>query len=98
MNHVKYGESKRFYLEGVERSFEGWDTGHRWNGWAMPLVTPETRDAMLDEMRLDVEIAQAFSNGDAEWVETVCQIKLEEPDKDGLIGLNHGWCFWWDGE
>ena len=28
--------STRFYAEWLEKSYHGWSTGQRWNGWAMP--------------------------------------------------------------
>ena len=99
MNHEKYGESKRFYLEGVERSFEGWDNGNRWNGWAMPMVTKETRDEIVREVIKDVDLAEMiFRQYDAEWVIEVCELKLTEPNDAGLISIGAGWCYWWDGE
>ena len=89
MHHVKYGESKQFYLEGIETAFEGWDNGQRWNGWAMPFFTKETRDNIISAMNLD------WNSDEQEFLAEVRDLVEAQPNEDGLIQDGGSWCYFW---
>lgn len=97
-NHPQYGPLKPFRCEGTERTYYGFDTGQTWNGWAVPLVTPETRDQLLADCADDIGINEALERGDTEWLQDICEMKQAEGNEDGLISLFMGWCFYWDEE
>lgn len=89
MHHVKYGESKRFYLEGTEKAFEGWDNGERWNGWAMPLFTKETRDDIVTALK-------PWNSDDEEFLADINVLLEQQPNEDGLIQDGGYWCYFWE--
>ena len=97
-NHPQYGPLKPFRCEGTERTYYGFDTRETWNGWAVPLVTPETRDQLLADCADDIGINEALEQGDAGWLQDICEMKLAEGNDDGLISLYMGWCFYWEEE
>jgi hypothetical protein len=65
----------------TDRVYPGFTDDTRWNGWLNVCVTPETRDKIVADLRVDY----------GEDYETAADIASLPIDKDGLVSL--GSCY-----
>jgi hypothetical protein len=89
---VFYLEPSADYLKSVPR-FEGFTTGHTWNGWARPWFTKSVRDQFLSYYSnpnnyLDQASQEAFAI--TEWLSDYENIK---PNEDGLYNFGGSLCW-----
>tara|TARA_R100001530_G_scaffold123635_1_gene91638 strand:+ start:3922 stop:4236 length:315 start_codon:yes stop_codon:yes gene_type:complete len=69
--------------------FEGFDSGHRWNGWFVPLVTKTTKAKILKWHKANLDADE----DPEEMFNEVCDFSATESDQHGLFMHNIGYCW-----
>tara|TARA_R110002020_G_scaffold18015_1_gene63662 strand:- start:1626 stop:2204 length:579 start_codon:yes stop_codon:yes gene_type:complete len=85
-------------FEGI--SFEGYDNGDRWNGWACPILTEKGFEKLRVECnKTDDEAVPSFIKVAGKWNhedthnEDRFPLQLTMVDGEQCYNLNIGWCF-----
>lgn len=75
--------------------FEGFDSGQRWNGWFVPLVTKETKQKILKWQKKNIPTDDQDDNQDIEGLlADIVTFDNTEVDEHGLFTHDLGYC--WD--
>jgi len=88
----------KFSIDGGKSSdiFEGFDSGHTWNGWLVPLVTTTTKKklqkwhkANMDQLAKDGGNLEELN----ELFDGLCDFSATESNEHGLFKHDIGYCW-----
>jgi len=103
LQKLKQLKTIKFSIDGGKSSdiFEGFDSGHTWNGWLVPLVNANTKKklekwhkANMDKLAKDGGWTSRYCLEELnELFDGLCDFSATESDEHGLFKHDIGYCW-----